>query len=127
MRPTRCWCSSAARWPVLYARGRDIEDAETALRFDAASRRWTLLGTTDDLILSWLHRDPASRPRLVAADPGIARFRPHRPADVAAGLSPDRRCGRRAHRPRTRAGRTQFRACPTTGPRPGPQSLVTRR
>src|SRR5439155_9554742 len=29
---------------VLYARGRDIEESETAVRFDKASCRWTLLG-----------------------------------------------------------------------------------
>lgn len=33
---------------TLYARGRDIEEQETACRFDKVTCRWTLLGDAQD-------------------------------------------------------------------------------
>jgi hypothetical protein len=37
---------------VLYARGRDIEDSETAMQFDKASCRWTILGVASEVLRS---------------------------------------------------------------------------
>ncbi len=47
--------------PVLYARGRDIEESEAAARFDKTSCKWTLLGPAADV-----HRSD-ERARIVAA------------------------------------------------------------
>jgi hypothetical protein len=37
---------------VLHARGRDIEESETALEFDGASGRWIMLGAAADVLVS---------------------------------------------------------------------------
>jgi hypothetical protein len=37
---------------VLYARGRDIEESETALQFDKGTCRWTILGAASDVLRS---------------------------------------------------------------------------
>ncbi len=38
---------------ALHARGRDIEDSETALQFDSATCRWTALGKAADVFVSY--------------------------------------------------------------------------
>ena len=37
---------------VLYARGRDIEESETAMQFDKATCRWSILGAASELLRS---------------------------------------------------------------------------
>ena len=37
---------------VLYARGRDIEESETAMQFDKATCRWNILGAASELLRS---------------------------------------------------------------------------
>jgi hypothetical protein len=48
---TRLFCFEVikfeARWLTLHARGRDIEERETACRFDKNTCRWTLLGEAE--------------------------------------------------------------------------------
>ena len=46
---------------VLYARGRDIEESETALQFNKATCRWTILGTAAEV-----HRS-VERARVIGA------------------------------------------------------------
>jgi hypothetical protein len=37
---------------VLYARGRDIEESETAMQFDKATCRWSILGAASEVLRS---------------------------------------------------------------------------
>jgi hypothetical protein len=46
---------------VLYARGRDIEESETAMEFDKATCRWTILGAASEVLRS------NERARVIAA------------------------------------------------------------
>jgi hypothetical protein len=46
---------------VLYARGRDIEESETAMLFDKATCRWTILGAASEV-----HRS-SERARVIGA------------------------------------------------------------
>jgi hypothetical protein len=50
-----------ASGPVLYARGRDIEESETAMLFDKVTCRWTILGAASEVLRS------SERARVVAA------------------------------------------------------------
>jgi hypothetical protein len=46
---------------VLYARGRDIEESETAMQFDKATCQWTILGVASEVLRS------NERARVIAA------------------------------------------------------------
>ena len=56
--------------PVLYGRGRDLEEVETALQFDKETGAWSIIGA------AWQVADTAERREIQAANPRFANTPP---------------------------------------------------